>query len=800
MRTDLVDLDWLTRSGGREDVVELALSASSMVMWRLALSDGTLRWSPGFAEVLGMPGADDTALGARLRELLAPMITAANTAIVWQDLELEQPSVASDGAPRWVYFRARVVGEGSQRAMVGIATDVTDRHESRQALADLAERYRALVELGPDAIAVHQDGLVVYANPATLRYMGATSSTDLIGRRISDFVHPDSVPEMMGRLATLDALGAASEPAEAKMVRLDDSVFPAESVSVRTLWEGRPAFQVILRDISAQKASEAALRQAEQHYTTVVSALEEGVLVVGATGLVESVNPAAEQILGVTAADVAGSELCNSALMGPVGQTRRTGRSQNGRAVRVRRPDGRQVWISLSCHPLNAETGAPYATVASFTDITEQRAIGQRLAYEASHDPLTGLANRALVMQRITAVRGTTRTAVLFVDLDKFKVINDSLGHAIGDKVLQVAGERLRRAVRGTDLVSRLGGDEFAIMAADVTGPDQVRSLAERVGAVLREPVVIDGRQLHIDASVGIVLAEPADLRTAEQLLRDADLAMYQAKTRGRGRHEFFDVALRERMQRRLGLEQDLRAATDNGELWVAYQPVVQLPTARMVGVEALLRWNHPVHGPISPVEFIPLAEESGLILEIGPHTLWETSHEVARRRAVTHPDLHVAVNLSPAQLDDPELTSTVRAALDSSGLPASALCLEITESMLMRDQAAATQRLNALRELGVRLAIDDFGTGYSSFAQLRRLPLDTLKIDRSFVNGLGESRDADAIVRSIIAMAHAVDLTVVAEGVETEQQLEVLQQFGCDLAQGFYFGRPTVQPGTFPA
>jgi len=911
VRTDLEDLDWLTGSGGQEHIVELALSASSMVMWRFALSDGSLTWTPGLADVLSLPGAADPVVGDRLRALVAPMATAAHTATVWQDFELEQRSTGPDGGTRWIQFRARILGDAGQRALIGIATDVTDRHESRQALADLAERYRLLVELSPDAVGVHQDGLVVYVNPAAVRSLGASCAADLVGRPITDFVHPDSVPEMQRRLVTLDGPGAASVPAEARMIRFDGSTFPVESVSVHTMWEGRPAFQVILRDITVQKEAQASLRyqaalvshvsdaivavagdgtvtswnpaaeavygrpagqatgrpvdelvgapldpaailraggvvrtthhradgaalhvrvsaaemaggyvllcadetarrRAEQHYTTVVASLEEGVVVVGSTGLVESVNPAAQRILDRSATDLVGTDGAGFTLLDeagrpirpadqPTAQTRRTGRSQNGRVMCVRRPDGQRVWISLSCHPLHADSGAPYSTVASFTDITERRAIGERLAYEATHDPLTGLANRALVIQRITAALGTGATAVLFVDLDKFKVINDSLGHGTGDRVLKVVGERLRRVVRGSDLVGRLGGDEFAVVAVDVSGARQVRVLAERLCAALADPVAVDGRQLHVDASIGIVVAPAGDPRTAEELLRDADLAMYQAKTQGRGRYDFFDVALRERMQRRLQLEEDLRAATANRELWVAYQPVVDLPAGRMVGVEALLRWTHPVQGAISPAEFIPLAEDSGSIDELGAHTLAEATREVARRRATSHPGVHVAVNLSAAQLDDAHLTAKVRRALSRSGLPASALCLEITESMLMRDQTAATVRLHALRQLGVRLAIDDFGTGYSSLAQLQRLPLDTLKIDRSFVAGLGGCRDAEAIVTSIIAMAHAVDLSVIAEGVENERQLEVLQRLGCDQAQGFWFGRPTEAPGRFP-
>jgi diguanylate cyclase (GGDEF)-like protein len=459
------------------------------------------------------------------------------------------------------------------------------------------------------------------------------------------------------------------------------------------------------------------------------------------------------------------------------------------------------VWLSLTSRVLNPEDTCPTSVVTSFTDITARRAIGERLEHEASHDPLTELANRTLVLSRIgTALREARTTTVLFIDLDKFKVINDSLGHGVGDKVLRIAGERLRRGVGAEDLVGRLGGDEFVVVSTGLSDPGEVRALAERLRESLTAPITISGRQLRIDASIGIVLTSAEDTRCPEDVLRDADVAMYQAKTLGRGRHEFFDVVLRERMQRRLRLDQDLRDALNSGDgqLWPAYQPLIDISTGRMVAVEALSRWTHPVHGVISPVEFIPLAEESDLINVLGTHMLRVTTRELARRREQLGLDIHLKVNISTRQLDDPGLVPAVRDALVSTGLPPHTLCLEVTESALMRDPVAATAVLRALRELGVRLAIDDFGTGYSSLAQLQRLTLDTLKIDRSFVTGLGESADSEAIVTSIIAMAHAVDLTVVAEGVEHVGQLEILRRLGCDQAQGFYLGKPAAAGDLF--
>jgi diguanylate cyclase (GGDEF)-like protein/PAS domain S-box-containing protein len=893
-----------------EVVVELALAAGRAVAWWFDVTTDTLAWMPGLGEMVGVAGADEDLVKARLSELVAPLTVAAKAAPVWQDFELEQPCETPGGTIRWIQFRARVSGEPDSRRLVGVATDVTDQHHQEQALTDLADRYRLLVELSPEAIVVHEAGRIVYANPAAVRFARAGSAAEILGRPITEFVHPNSVSPMLHRIAELGAPGAASDPAEAVLLRSDGSTLDVESVSVRTTWEGRPAFQVIMRDVTAQKAAAAALhyqaalvahvsdalvattadglvtswnptaetvygrsaddaigqpiqvavnapldpvailasggveqavhhradggalavrvsvarmddgyvlvcadetarRRAEQHFTTVVAALEEGVIVVGPTGLVESANPAAERILQIREQEVVGLPTTLAELYDETGsrlpasnylsaRTRLTGEAQNGRILSMTRPDGSRIWLSLSCHALDAGGDGPSAVVVSFTDITERRMLDGMLEHEATHDALTGLFNRTVIIERLSRTarnHRSGRTAILFIDLDKFKIINDSLGHSAGDKVLQVLGARLSRSVRRGDVIGRLGGDEFAVIAHGTAGPEEATALAEHIRAALNEPITVDGRNLHIDASVGIVIADPDDVRDGADLLRDADLAMYEAKTRGRGRHAFFDVDLLERTQRRLQLEQDLRQAPRNGQLWVAYQPIVDLRTGRTTMVEGLLRWTHPRYGLIPPIEFIGLAEESDLINVVGVHMLRMATREILDLRARHNPDLQLTVNLSARQLDDPYLVTAVREALRTTELPPNDLYLEITESALMRDPTMAARTLAALRDLGVRLAIDDFGTGYSSLAQLLTLPLDTLKIDQSFTAGLGKSADAEAIVTSIIAMAHAVDLTVVAEGVEHALQLDILRRLGCDQAQGYHLGRPSAEP-----
>jgi diguanylate cyclase (GGDEF)-like protein len=413
--------------------------------------------------------------------------------------------------------------------------------------------------------------------------------------------------------------------------------------------------------------------------------------------------------------------------------------------------------------------------------------------HQATHDPLTGLPNRSLVLDRLDqalfrAGRTGARVTVLFADLDRFKVVNDSFGHSTGDGVLLTVADRLLAAVRPHDTVGRLAGDEFVVVCEDLTD-NEAALVAERVAAAVAEPIVLDGRETVITASIGIAHAEPGT--RAEDILRDSDVAMYRAKERGRARIELFDAELRRRMLARLEMERSLRSAIADGELRLAYQPIVCFDDWRVVAAEALVRWQHPERGVVQPAEFIPLAEDSGLILPLGRWVLDEACRQLAAWRAAGRPALRVTVNLSARQFADPDLITVVGDALSRAGLPADALWLEITESVLMEEVDDSAETLRALKRLGVHLSVDDFGTGYSSLSYLKRFPVDLLKIDRSFVDGLGTDPDDGAIVLAIVSLAKALRLGVVAEGVEHPWQLEALQGLGCNAVQGYLLGRP---------
>jgi diguanylate cyclase (GGDEF)-like protein/PAS domain S-box-containing protein len=430
---------------------------------------------------------------------------------------------------------------------------------------------------------------------------------------------------------------------------------------------------------------------------------------------------------------------------------------------------------------------------------TERDRYEEQMRHDGLHDALTGLPNRTLLLDRLRqalarARRDGSRVAVIFLDLDNLKVLNDSLGHQAGDQLLRAIGPRLRRELRGTDTVARFGGDEFAVVCSDVTDEHHGAAIAERLVRAFEAPFVVDGEERFGSASVGVVITDPQAPREPEELLSDADAAMYRAKERGRGRAEVFDAGLRARITARLSVERDLRRALDGeGRLWVAYQPYYRLPGRGMAGVEALVRWDHAARGNLAPAEFIPVAEESGLVVPLGAHVLREACAQVARwRRETPYTDLRLTVNVSARQMASPDFVGTVREVLADTGLEPDSLGLEITEGLLLEETPATALTIEMLQTLGVRLLLDDFGTGYSSLRYLQRYALDGLKVDRAFVAGLGEAGDGDgAIVDAIVGMARALGMAVIPEGVETEAQLARLAALGCDHAQGFLLSRP---------
>jgi len=421
----------------------------------------------------------------------------------------------------------------------------------------------------------------------------------------------------------------------------------------------------------------------------------------------------------------------------------------------------------------------------------------EQLTRQAFRDALTGLPNRALFMDRLThgltrARRRHEHVAVLFLDLDRFKVINDTLGHTVGDQLLVEVSNRLGSSLRPGDTVARLGGDEFGLLLEDVADAETAELVALRIEAELAKPLIFEGREVFVTSSIGIALSSER-LGTPEEVLRDADLAMYHAKAKGKARHEIFDGTMSAPALDRMDLEMDLRSAITNRDFRLHYQPILRLETGRIVEVEALIRWQHEKRGLLQPDAFIGLTEETGLIVPIGQWVLTEACRQ-ARAWQIEFPRtpaLGMSVNLSAKQFQNPKLVEEITDALTMSGLDPACLKLEITESVVMQDVPATLAKLHELKDLGIRLAIDDFGTGYSSLGYLKRFPVDTLKIDRSFVKGLSHEGGDSAIVRAVVTVAKSLNMDVTAEGIETDQQRLELKALGCEFGQGFLFGRP---------
>jgi diguanylate cyclase (GGDEF)-like protein/PAS domain S-box-containing protein len=527
----------------------------------------------------------------------------------------------------------------------------------------------------------------------------------------------------------------------------------------------------------------------------------EGVCAVDAAGNLTFVNPAAAALVRLPARQIAvGDDLPQEAmrapefLLGPAREAMAAAGMVRSDDSCFEGPAGQPVDVAYTASAIQ-HNGEVAGAVISFRDITERKRLEATMARQALYDSLTGLANRRLLVDRLESalersIRDGKRHALIFVDVDRFKAINDSLGHGTGDDLLAAVGSRMRQVAGAKSLVARFGGDEFVILLEDVSGVEEAVTAARRICAAVEMPLVLaDGYEIVASVSAGIALAEPG--QTADDLLHDADVAMYRAKGRG-GTWQVFDRAVMgSRSSDRIDLEAALRKGIERGELEVYYQPIVSVADERIVGAEALVRWRHPTEGLIQPDRFVPMAEETGLILPMGAFVLNEVCRRIRSIRSGLGVDLPISVNLSPRQFQQSSLLSEVAAALDRAGLPSNALKFEITETMVMDDLAGATEIMKKLNRLGVRLAIDDFGTGHSSLGYLKNFPVHEVKVDRTFVNNLASDKVDAAIVGAVVDLADAMGIQAVAEGVETVEQMSALRQLGCHNAQGYLFSRP---------
>lgn len=693
-------------------------------------------------------------------------------------------------------------GDG-KHLFTGIFRDITERKLAAEA-AKKTEEYRNLFRFANDAILILDpvDETVLDVNE---------KACEIYGRSRKNFVGLNLAALSRGARGEQPDLGELPGQGfyreyETTHFRADGTplIFHVNSLVIE--YQGKRAVLSINRDITERKRIEEAQKESEQRFRGAFGNAAIGMALVSIEGRWMEVNRALCQILGYAEEELLATDFQSLThpddLLSDLTHVDQmlSGTVQNYQMEkRYHHRGGQVVWALLSVSLVRDASGTPLYFISQIQDITDRKRAEERLFYDAFHDPLTGLANRALLIDHLqlalerAARRGHTPFAVLFLDLDRFKVVNDSLGHVIGDKLLMAVAGRIKSVVRAGDTVARLGGDEFTVMMEDISDAGVAIRTAERIQQELILPFNVDGQEVFTSASIGVAFSSSADYTKPEDILRDADTAMYRAKALGKNRHEVFNKTMHSRALELLQLETDLRRAYEREEFLLHYQPIVTLQTLQVCGFEALLRWQHPVKGLISPLDFIPLAEETGLIIPIGLWALREACRQMkAWQRG--HPsisDWSMSVNLSGRQFVQPDLIKQIYQALQETQLAPQCLKLEITESVVMENSGAAVTMLNELRALGVELSIDDFGTGYSSLSYLHRLPVRRLKIDRSFVGLMNISHENREIVRTIVLLARNLGMDVVAEGVEEEEQALQLRELGSEYGQGFFFSHP---------
>jgi diguanylate cyclase (GGDEF)-like protein/PAS domain S-box-containing protein len=668
-------------------------------------------------------------------------------------------------------------------------------------LSHYSERARKLsqaVEQSATSIIVTDlEGFIEYVNPAFTEISGYAPE-EVIGRRASILKSGLMPKETYAQLwATIK--GGGTWRGELRNQRKNGTFYwDAAVISPVRNEEGEITnFVAVQEDITSRKETEERLLLSMH----LLDSLNEGVAVTDAERNLVYVNPAFTAITGYAAEEVLGKNphVLSSGLMDQAfyeemwKDINESGHWEGEIIDRRKNGESYAEWLSITA--LKADDGEISRYVSVFTDISDRKETEQQVAHMAQHDFLTGLPNRMLLLDRLSqaiahARRAKLKVAVMFLDLDRFKSINDTLGHFVGDKLLQEVSGNVGRVSRASDTVCRIGGDEFVIMSPNLESAEDVTVIANKLLESIAAITVISGHEIDITASIGISIF-PDDGNDGEELLRHADAAMYHAKQLGSNNYQFFTAEMNRRARQRLAIENKLRHALEREELLLYYQPQVERLSGRIIGAEALLRWKDPETGIIEPKHFISIAEETGLIIPIGEWVLREACRQNATWRRMGLPEITVSVNLSTVQFRQKNLDGLIREALQENALDPSGLMLEITESVVMNDTDAAIMMLYGIKKLGVKLAMDDFGTGYSSLIYLKRLPIDKLKIDQSFVGHMADDSDDAVIVSTTINMARNLGLNHVAEGVETREQLELLSLYGCDEMQGYYFGKP---------
>ncbi|MEG3640981.1 EAL domain-containing protein [Magnetococcus sp. PR-3] len=672
-----------------------------------------------------------------------------------------------------------------------------EREESQRQVALKREELERIISISHTVVLSWEDD-----EPWTLSYVSENcyrilnAKVDIL--TLKPFIHPDDLPHMVAALA--------ARPADKGEVNLEFRlqfdkqsprwfeccVFPQFNTQGQLL-----QYQGLLHDITERRKAEHDQRMAAVLFRTT----NEALMISSYDNKIEMVNPAFTRITGYTETDVLGrgpdilqsghhdaefyQQMWNDLEENGIWEGEIWNRRKNGETY----PE----WLSIST--VADEQGKTVQYIAAFSDITRRKEAEDTIRYQANFDSLTDLPNRSLFNDRLQtelkrSQRSGCQVALLFIDLDRFKYVNDTLGHNIGDQLLQEVATRLSSSVRDSDTVARLGGDEFTVILPELHGPDGVARLAQGMIDKLEERYFIEGHELFISASIGITVF-PKDADNSLDLIKNADVAMYRAKENGRGSYCFYTATMNEDAKQHHKIEQELRVAIEQKQFWIHYQPYVDQASGRITGVEALIRWKNSAGEMVYPDQFIPVAEDTGLIVPIGLWVLRSVMETIAEWEEEGHPDITFSVNVSARQFQEGHLAYQIKAALKETGIKPSNLMLEITESLMIRDPSHTLNMLHEIKALGVRVALDDFGTGYSSLGYLKQFPIDLLKIDRSFINGIANSKDDETMVSAIVNMAHSLGVRVIGEGIENDQQLQRVNAHECDFVQGFHYSKP---------
>jgi Amt family ammonium transporter len=785
-------------------------------IYQTSLDGRFLVANPALARILGYSSSQalmESSLDIRTQFYLAPGRRDEFARIIAETGKIsgfESQARRLDGSVVWVSETARIVyANGEMAYYEGTLRDITARKQAEEALKASRERYRSLIRSAPDGILTIKDLVVTGTNLKALEMFGY-SVGQMLGLSVMDISPPfqaGGIPSSeFARLLDEQAMSGETQNFDWLHKRKDGSVFSAEVSLNRFEAHGESFLTAVIRDVSARKRTERALERERAHLRMLFEASPQAMLFLDPTGYIVNVNHAFTKLFGHSKEEALDKDIRKLILpqmqVAEVEESLRTVRTGAPVSKETVRLSKAGVLIPVFIHGYPIVIGAVFeGSYFIYEDITERKSFEAQLTHQAFHDSLTGLPNRNLFLERLGRAmeRGKRRPgyqfAVLLLDLDRFKRINDSLGHLAGDLLLKGIARRLEACLRSVDTVARLGGDEFAILLEEFVSAREVIQVADRIREALDRPFQVSGNEVYCAASIGIVL-KTLGYSSAEEILRDSDIAMYRSKESGKDRLAF-TRKMHEMAVENMRMENELRQGLKNGDLTLHYQPVVSVSDGKLQGFEALVRWHHPQFGLIPPARFIPLAEETGLIVPLGEWVINQALRQLYlwRKETANIENLFVSVNISSKQFRQPDLVDSIRRSLIGHHVDSSLLKLEITESVIMQDAKNSVEKLNKLKALGVELLVDDFGTGYSSLSYLQRFPISGLKIDRSFISGGGDERENMEIVRTIIVLAANLGLDVVAEGVETGEQLQRLKTLGCGSAQGYFFSRPLDGP-----